>query len=80
MYEASSNVANLWMTPSGDSVEAIQLEEELIQNSAFVEFRVHRTDSRSSEVSKHLTHHTRRPESLGATKTALGFGLRAHRF
>lgn len=53
----SSSEANLWITPSGDSAEAIQFDKKLVQNSAFVEFGMHGMDSGDGEHSKSLAHH-----------------------
>jgi hypothetical protein len=53
---ASSNEANLWMTLSGLSTEAIELEEKLIKHTTLVEIGVREANPGQGEVSQGLTH------------------------
>jgi hypothetical protein len=74
---ASSSDTNLRMTASGDSAEAIEFDEQLVLDAAFVELGVCGADPGDCELSLDLTHQACGSEALLAAQPALSLGLRA---
>jgi hypothetical protein len=73
---ASNSAAKHWMTASGPSAEAIELDHELVQRLAVVWLALARLDSGEGKLANRLAHSTRGQQSPFAAEAALGFGLR----